>query len=204
MPRGSIAVLVIFAQFLGEGADGDPVPSFADSLFLPDVPGSFTHFYSTMSFGQLAVRGEALPGRYTSRRQSSAYVARTPGEYGRYGVFAKEILQNVDRDLDFARFDNDGPDGLPGSGDDDGEVDYLFLVVRSTPPGFILDRATGITGLNLDEHYQTDDTAADGSPVYINGERHKSTILGAGTFAQTVGSMTHEFGQGSACPTCTT
>jgi len=199
-PTGSIAVLVIFAQFRGEGGDGDPVPSFADSLFLPDVPGSFTHFYNTMSFGQLAVRGEALPGRYSSRLQSSAYVTRTPGEYGRYGVFVKEVLQKVDEDVDFSRYDNDGPDGVPGSGDDDGEVDFLFVVLRSTPHGFILDKATGITGLNLDEHFLTDDTADDGSPVLINGERHKSTILGAATFTQTVGTMAHEFAHAFGLP----
>jgi len=38
-----------------------------------------------------------------------------------------------DPDVDFSRFDNDGRDGIPNSGDDDGYVDYLVLMPRSRP-----------------------------------------------------------------------
>ena len=53
---------------------------------------------------------------------------------------ALEIIQDLDVDTDLGRYDNDGPDGLPNSGDDDGYVDFLFIVMRSTPPGSLSEK----------------------------------------------------------------
>ena len=46
---GTRRALVLFARFKGEPAN--PVPSWAAGIFNPDLPGSFSHFYDTMSFG---------------------------------------------------------------------------------------------------------------------------------------------------------
>jgi hypothetical protein len=40
----------------------------------------------------------------------------------------KESFTKADADVDFGQFDNDGPDGSPNSGDDDGYVDTVLLV----------------------------------------------------------------------------
>ena len=63
--RGELSALVVFAQFKDELDQGEAPPRFAGDLFAPDSPGSFTHFYDTMSFGQLQVRGRALSRYYT-------------------------------------------------------------------------------------------------------------------------------------------
>ncbi|MDZ7779086.1 MAG: hypothetical protein U5R14_03995 [Gemmatimonadota bacterium] len=58
----------------------------------------------------------------------------TLGEGG-IGNFIYQAVQQVlesDPDFDWGRFDNDGPDGIPNSGDDDGYVDAL-AVMHPTP-----------------------------------------------------------------------
>lgn len=39
----------------------------------------------------------------------------------------RQSLQRVDNQVDFGQFDNDGPDGIPNSGDDDGYVDMIMF-----------------------------------------------------------------------------
>ena len=142
--QGHVNVLVVFAQFENEAPNNNEVPSYASRLFSPDIPGSFTHFYNTKSHGQLLVRGTVLPLRYRSEHPASEYLALDAGGWGQYGRFAREILEQVDDDVDLRQFDNDGPDGIPDSGDDDGLVDYTFIDLRSVPSGFLRGGATGV------------------------------------------------------------
>ena len=199
--KGQIKVLVVFAQFRDEAQGSDSIPAYADGLFDPVRPGSFTHFYHTMSFGQLQVEGTVLPKRYTSDRPVDAYRVEVPGEEdGHYDEFAQEILQKVDQDVDLGQFDSDGSDGVPDSGDDDGYVDYVFINMHSTPRGFIRDGATGIAGLGLDADFLTADISTSGEPIRIRGSRANGAILQEGSLTQTVGSMAHEFGHGLGLP----
>ncbi len=144
--QGTVNALLIFAGFQ-DGSVGSRIPDFAEHLFDPAYPGSFSQYYDTMSFGRLQVRGAVLPKRYTSAAPASAYVATRSGEKGRYGDFVDEILTLADADSDLGAFDNDGPDGLPNSGDDDARVDYVFILLSAIPDGFLLGGADGIGGL---------------------------------------------------------
>ncbi len=196
--KGQVEALVIYAQFKNEASQGREIPDFAEQLFDRDLPGSFSHFYSTMSFGQLEVRGTVLKHRYTSRRRSNAYLARAEGEEGLFGEFALEILEAVDSDVDFAQFDNDGPDQIPNSGDDDGRVDYLFINVRTTPRHFIRAGATGAGILGFEGDYATADLGYNGQPIRISPVL--GTLIGASSFSRTVGTMAHEFGHSLGLP----
>ena len=197
--RGRLHALVIFAQFADEKSDDLSVPAYAGELFAPDVPGSLTHFYHTMSFGELTLEGTVLPKRYTSDQPAAAYLPSEPDEPGRFGQFVTEILRQVDRDIDFARFDNDGPDGVPDSGDDDGAVDHVFVCVRSTPHGFLKAAATGIAGLGF-RRYNSQDGRNDGEVVWIWGTPFRGAVGREGSFAQTVGMLAHEFGHSLGLP----
>ena len=191
---GRLQVLTVFARFADEPAA--PVPEWADQLFDPTWPGSFAHFYRTMSFAQLEINGEVLPRRYAAAESASAYLAVGPGQNGRYGDFVGEILTQVAAEVDLSRFDNDGPDGIANSGDDDGWVDYLFINMQSVPTGFLLGPATGLAGLGLGEvSYLTSDGI-----IKVSGEPSQGAIQEAGNFAQTVGAMAHEFGHSLGLP----
>ena len=193
--EGRISALAVFAHFNDE-ADlvGRDIPSFALDLFDERVPGSVTHFYREMSRGQFHIDGRVLPTWYSARSPASAYIQPA----GSFTDMAREIIQEVDGDIDLGRYDNDGPDGLPNSGDDDGYVDFLFLVVRSTPPGFIIGEATGIARLGLGSDYRSNDVSLSGGNIRIRAD---GSSRGAGgsvqqgrNFDEAVGSMAHEFG----------
>lgn len=187
---GRLEAVALFARF-GPGPGGtDTPPPFAARLF-DGQPGSLTHYFDAMSFGRLQFQGTVLPAVYTSRYGSSAYLSQT-GE-GRYGRFVQEVLRQADTQVDFGRFDNDGADGEPNSGDDDGVVDYVFVVLSSAPRGFIRGGATGTAGLGFNEPVETGDTGADGTPITISGSTIKGSVVGAGP-SQAMGMMAHEFG----------
>ncbi|MFA6109883.1 MAG: FlgD immunoglobulin-like domain containing protein [Candidatus Latescibacterota bacterium] len=190
LTTGTRQALVLFGRFAGEEAL--PVPSWAAAIFDPALPGSFSHFYDTMSFGRLQVRGEVAPRRYASAQPVSAYLASDPSQEGDFGRFALELLRQADADLDFARFDNDGPDGIPDSGDDDGYVDAVFVLLQSTPARFLLREANGIASLGFDEPFDTADRGVAGAPIRIDPAR--GTVLQGRSWGSAVGPMCHEFG----------
>ena len=184
---GHIHALTIFAHFADEGGLGREVPSFAAEIFA-EQPGSLTHFYREMSRGQFELTGEVLPRWYASRSNADAYV----DEEGGYGRFAREVIQAADADVDFSRYDNDGPDGVPNSGDDDGYVDYIFIVSASAPPGFITEEATGVAQLGLYGDFVSQDRALRGGFIRIDSKR--GAVQRGWSLASSVGIMAHEFG----------
>ncbi len=188
VPRtGHIHALTIFAHFADERGLGREVPSFAAEIFA-EQPGSLTHFYREMSRGQFALTGEVLPRWYASPSNAEVYADAAGG----YGRFAREIIQAVDADVDFSRYDNDGPDGVPNSGDDDGYVDFIFLISASTTTGFIVEEATGVAGLGLGNDFASRDRALRGG--FIRVSSGNGTVQRGRSFAEAVGSMAHEFG----------
>jgi len=193
---GTLSALVIFAKFRGESTGADEKPVWADDLFDLGLPGSFAHFYQEMSGGQLHIGGQVLPRRYTSLSPASAYVADTPGTEGKFAVFNLEILQQADLDVDMSQFDNDGEDGVPNSGDDDGYVDVVFVNLLTVPRDFFISTASGFGTLGLENDFLTDDAAVGGGVIRIRS-RHSGfggTTQRGHVFTVTSGTMTHEFG----------
>lgn len=96
----------------------------------PFRPGTMREYYGEVSFGLLDMSGVVFD--WISLTQSEAYYTGgfqglTP-PYSRTGELIGEILVALDSSVDFGIFDNDGPDGVPNSGDDDGFVDVLIVV----------------------------------------------------------------------------
>ena len=186
-PLSQVTALVVFTGFRGQPAG---VPSWASSLFDPGRPGSVSHFYDEMSFGSLTLRGTVAPRRYLASGDAADYTAAGPTEFGRYSEFVQEILRQVDDDLDLAVFDDDGPDGRPDSGDDDGEVDLIVVLTPALPRNFLFGGATGIRDLGLPEAVPTSDPGADGRPI-----GYRTGLVAQGrTFAEAAGTVAHELG----------
>ncbi|MBI4531500.1 MAG: hypothetical protein HY709_08235, partial [Candidatus Latescibacteria bacterium] len=130
--------LVVFARF----ADDPPqtVPAWAESLFRPEVPGSVAHYYEEQSFGRLHLRGSVLPQVYVTAGPQVAYLAPDAAQKGGVTQFVREVIERVDPDVDFRRFDEDR----------DGVVDLVVvLVVSEAIPNFIRGPATGLGRLGL-------------------------------------------------------
>ena len=181
-----VTALVVFTGFRGQQGG---LPSWAESLFDPDLPGSVSHFYGEMSFGSLTLRGTVAPRRYLASGVAADYAASSAGEFGRYADFLREILGQVDDDLDLAGFDDDGPDGRPASGDDDGEVDLIVVLTPTLPRNFILGGATGFA-LRLHQIAATSDPGFDGRPIgYATG-----LVAQGRTLPEAAGTVAHELG----------
>lgn len=193
---GTYNALVIFARFADEATGQTSKPAWADDLFDPIVEGSFTHFYNEMSGGQLRVGGQVLPRRYASRDAASTYLASQPGRFGDYARFNLEILEQADADVDMGLFDNDGPDGIPNSGDDDGYVDIVFINLLTVPRDFLIGGATGLATLGLTTDFLSDDPAAGGGVVRVRSQfsGFGGTVQRGHVFRVTAATMCHEFG----------
>ncbi len=201
---GRIRALALFGRFADQEDPGPP--TYAGRLFDESMPGSLTHYYREMSQGQFQLDGEVVPRWYSALKPASAYVAR-PGQvglYGRVGDFVREIIDAADLELDLGAFDDDGPDGTPNSGDDDGYVDFVFLNVLEVPYGFIVGPATGIALLGLGSDFVSRDRAADGGYIRVRGDEHPGGIGGVVQqgrgFAEAAAAMAHEFGHALGLP----
>lgn len=98
---------------------------------------SYSDYWREVSGGLLEVTGIVAPWVKLSGTASS-YLSRNMhgwGSFGRIGDLRTEALTLADAVLDFGDFDNDGPDGIPNSGDDDGYVDFVALLYATGCPG---------------------------------------------------------------------
>ncbi|NKB65648.1 MAG: T9SS type A sorting domain-containing protein [Candidatus Latescibacteria bacterium] len=189
-PAESVRALVLFATF-ADGAQG-ALPGWSGQLFAADRPGSLRHFYATMSGGRLQLDGDVAPQVYRTAAPAAAYVAHSDTVLGGFGDFVLDILTQADAHIDWRQYDSDGLDGVPNSGDDDGFVDAVFIVVERAPSGFILGPATGVGNLGLKQDFITADRGISGLPVRVHPGR--GTLQQGRSFNEAVGAMAHEYG----------
>jgi len=85
---------------------------FNNLLFDNNATGTMSEYYDEISYGAFEVDGEAK-GWYQSTLSMSEAVENSK-------TFVAEIAALADDDFNYALYDNDGPDNIPNSGDDDG------------------------------------------------------------------------------------
>jgi M6 family metalloprotease-like protein len=139
-PRtGTLPIVVIPALF----AD-TPSPTFSQgdlqrTLFDgPSLYGTISEVYHEISRGSFAIRGAVVPWVRTSLPLATVLGASNGlGADAKTGDYLREALVRADSLVDFAQFDNNGPDGIPNSADDNGVVDAVVFLYneRSAPCG---------------------------------------------------------------------
>lgn len=145
--------VVILIQFPDWPADTlNHPPSVYDSILFSvgTVPtGSLRDYYREVSRGTFDFDSVTVTRWYTAPHPYSYYANGQSG-FGGWPQNAQQLATDAvtlaDPDVNFSRFDNDGPDGVPHSGDDDGIVDALFIV-HSGPGG----EETGL-GTDIQSH----------------------------------------------------
>jgi immune inhibitor A len=147
-PRGGVAhrnILVVLAQFPGEAGAPARAPSAASTpfyyhrLLFSEDPNdniiSLREYYKTNSHGRLVVSGSVTP-KWVMMPHSYRYYANGASglDFAGYPRSSQRVAEDAmaaaysELGGNLGSFDNDGPDGVASSGDDDGYIDAVLVI----------------------------------------------------------------------------
>jgi len=209
-----------------------PLADFQDVLFGATPPGqrpyTLKSYYEQISNGRIQMFGRVFDAvqvdssnTYYENGCNGIGVRTSCADGGRrFGNMLIAVLDSVSNrpggDTVWTRFDNDGPDGLPNSGDDDGDVDFVTFLQPTVDgacqgaPGVWAHRWV-MTGWNNNSKYvtKTPRRNAAGQPVpgeflKVNNYTMQSQV-GGGTgcsaaFIMPIGTVAHETGHAFGLP----
>lgn len=127
---GEKAIPVLTVKFANSSVEPFSVNNLQQQLFDGPWPtGTLSDYYREISYGQFSFTGTVYNWQTLSRNDAYYEGASNGlGHDSRTGELLKETFQSNDALVDFGAYDNDGPDGIPNSGDDDGFVDFVTIV----------------------------------------------------------------------------
>ena len=195
-----------------------PTADLVDQLFSLDYgatnpfgdTGSMREHYRDMSFGTFDVQGGVF-GWFPVPENGIYYYADSNGlttdaDSGQAGAFIRHTLQASDATVDFRPYDNDGPDGVPNSGDDDGIVD-LVMFVHPNQGGEcgesdIWSHSFSYSGWGQHDGqmFVTDDLGANGQPLKVDDYVIMPALACGGARRIEIGVFSHEFGHALGLP----
>ena len=196
---GDLRVVMVPALF-ADSPEPATAPDYLQQLFFGDGPTTLSAFYEEASGGALTVTGAAAPWVRTSvtRLDATGDETNVLGIGPAFGAWLLEALDSADVHLDFRQFDNDGPDGIPDSGDDNGVVDglvFMFVEVsRSCGGDGVWPHFSGISPRNVGEHWASTDTGFAGTPITADPYLIVSASSCDGTPETRVAVVAHELG----------
>lgn len=125
---GSIQIPIIAVNYSNVSAPY-PTSTLQTTLFGANPTGNLTQYYTEVSYGNLTVTGTVF-GWTALANPDTTYEGTNKGlpPGGNTGQLLTDALNAVDGSINFGVYDNDGPDGIPNSGDDDGFVDFISFV----------------------------------------------------------------------------
>jgi immune inhibitor A len=129
--RNAVVILVDFSDNVADEVAYPPA-HYDSMLFSEGVypTGSMNDYFIENSYGQMTVDGDITP--WLRMPETYDYYVDGKRGLGTYPQNAQNLAEDAviaaDPYVDFSQFDNDGPDEIPNSGDDDGFVDGLFIV----------------------------------------------------------------------------
>lgn len=227
-PRGGVAhrnILVVLAQFPGEGANppwspaSASTPFYYNRVFFSNDPNdgiiSLREYYENNSHGRLVISG-SVTSKWVTMPHSYAYYANGNSglDFFNYPRSSQRLAEDAmgaaysEFSGNLGSFDNDGPDGVASSGDDDGYIDAVIVVHAGRGAEIIpggggedpdwalwsheagITQFTGCTGLN---------STANCIPGYQLGSVKGFIYVLVGEFNDfpgdfSVGTYCHEFG----------
>ncbi len=208
---GTYHIPIFPVTFANTSAQPYPVSDLQSELFGPSPSGyDLTEFYDEMSYGNIQASGTVYD--WVALPQDDTYyeggVNGLDPTHAKVGEIIKTCLDAYDPSVDFGLYDNDGPDGIPNSGDDDGYVDFVAFV-QPEQGGECggndniwshrwVYQAWNISG-NMP--YQTNDPSASGGVILIDDYTIQPALSCAmGAPMVEIGVFCHEFGHAFGLP----
>lgn len=201
-------VPVFLAKFSDTGGDPIATGDLQQELFDGPWPtGTMTEYYDEISYGMLQLDGKVFDW-VTVANDDDYYAGNVNGldpAFSRVGEFIHETIDAWDATVDFGDYDNDGPDGIPNSGDDDGFVDFIGIVhpeiggeCSGTPLDNIWSHRWRLSGWGAGT-YTTNDSRSGGGSIRIEDYTIMPALSCAGTMIE-IGVFCHEFGHAFGLP----
>ncbi len=205
---GNFAIPVFAVKFSDTGADPYAVSVLQTKLFNgPFVPRTLTQFYNEISYGDLNLTGTVY--NWTTLPSTRAFYAGAGTCNGlcgssKVGTLITQTLTANDAAVNFGQYDNDGPDGVPNSGDDDGYVDFVAFVHPTQ------GAECGVNG-NIWSHrwvlsgwtgspFTTNDARFGGGLIKVDDYVIQPAMNCGGATVIDVGVFCHEFGHAFGLP----
>ena len=161
---------------------------YQNMLFGTNPTGSMKTYYNEISYGNFQVDG-STGGWYQSSLTMSQAVENTK-------QYVAEIAALADPDFDYGQYDNDGPDNIPNSGDDDGFTDGIVVVFPGCMSGNdnIWPHQSSLSSYE----YVTNDVSANGGNITVSTYMVCPELPGSGSCVTSeicpMGVYAHEFG----------
>jgi len=208
---GTFEIPVLLGLYSNSGSSPPfPDAQIADAYFGAGE-GTITDYYSEVSRGLATLDGVVFPWVQTSR-PDTAYTVGESGLVsgalggGGAGNFVYDVVA-LQTGMNWGPYDNDGPDGIPNSGDDDGIVDVL-AIIHPTAGGecggsggadriwshrWSLNAAVGTP-------YTTDTPSANGGFIVVDDYTIQASVSCSGGNLNSIGVFTHELGHAFGLP----
>ena len=204
--EGTQSIPVLSLKFRDTGADPIDVAQLQKELFDGPWPtGTMTDFYKEISYGRFEVNGQVLPFK-TLKNRRSFYTSTCNGlcQQARVPDMLKETL-TLNAGLDWGRFDNDGPDGKPNSGDDDGFVDFVAFVQPNVggecgDNSSIWSHRFSLSGWNGQAVRHQDSASSGGGTIMVDDYVIMPAKACDGKTMIQIGVFAHEFGHAFGLP----
>jgi M6 family metalloprotease-like protein len=233
---GTQLVPALLISYQGVGAQFMRPATVYDSLLFGGVPPNgnpytLRTFYEQMSDTLFSMQGKVM-GWVVLDSAEVTYTG-TPGPscvgngQNCNGLFSSDAIRRMQNGfrqaltrvdtgasgINFGQFDNDGPDGVPNSGDDDGYVD-MMMFAHATKDGacvsstnnHIWSHRYSLLNANQSDYqdYVTNDAKLGGGSIKIS-DYFASSALGGGTACDStqimaIGTSAHEFGHALGLP----
>jgi M6 family metalloprotease-like protein len=205
---GTRLVPVLCGKYSDTGANPYTTTSFQQMLFDgPWATRTMQEYYDEISYGQFTADGTVY-GWYQVSQDDTYYEDGNNGLGGdiKFGEFLEEVLDLADGSINFGAYDNDGPDGVANSGDDDGYVDTVMFIqpeagaecgggsasnIWSHRSTYSYKRGTGA--------YTTNDNRSGGGKIKIEDYAVCPAKACGGTMVE-IGVFAHEFGHTIGLP----
>ena len=202
---GRLPILVVPALF----SDSPEPPFQRDAIQRalfdgPSTWGTITEVYREMSGGVFEITGGTTPWvRTATTRAAGVGTSMGLGGDARMGDYLVQALAAADASVNYGQYDNNGPDNVPNSADDDGFVDAVaFLTLENAascggngpwPHASSIANWTGTP-------FRSQDLRPNGQPVLVNAYIIQDATSCTGNQPLTPAVIAHEMGHRIGLP----
>ena len=207
---GDIYVPVVLGLFQDSPTPPPVLQTDVQNGYFGPQPGTVSDYYAEVSNDSIALIGDVLNWVRSPLTQAQA----TEGISGLgccgIGAYIKSLLDLQPPGLDWGAYDNDGPDGVPNSGDDDGYVDALAVIHPTAGaectggpyPNRIWSHKWTLSDASDDSYYPTGtpSMAAGVSRIRVDDYFVQGALACNGSGLNEIGVFTHELGHAFGLP----